>query len=379
MTHRVQRGNRPRPGRLQEKLVSMLDLRKFLAAFAAVTCMAASAAADPLGVAFVYQSPVGEVGWVAQHEAARKQLEKEFGKRIKTEFVENVKVGPDGARVMRDLVGNDAGLIVLASFGYMSEGLEIASENPKVNFVHASGFKQAPNFGTYNARWYEGAYVAGVVAGKMTKSNSLGFVGAMPIPDVVSTINAFARGARSVNPAVSVKVVWVNEWYNPGREREAAQALVGQGVDVLGSAFQDAPAVIQYAESKGIWSIGMFSDVSRYAPKGLLTSITHDWTPYLRQVVTDTLAGTFKGAPYLASIKNKGVALTPWNKSVPAPVVELAQHVQADIVSGKLQPFAGPLMDSTGKPRAAAGSALTDQEIAGMNWFVEGIQGSVPH
>ena len=359
--------------------MSIFELRKSLATLVAATCLAAPAMADPLAVTFLYQSPIGEVGWVAQHEAARKQLEKEFGSRITTQYVENVKVGPDGGRVMRDLIDKKTGLLVLASFGYMTEGLALAAENPKVNFVHASGYKQAANFGTYNARWYEGAYVAGVVAGKMTKSNSLGFVGAMPIPDVVSTINAFALGARSVNPAATVKVVWVNEWYNPGREREAAQTLVGQGVDVLGSAFQDAPAVVEYAESKGVWAIGMFSNVSRYAPKKLLTSITHDWTPYFRQVVTDTLAGTFKGAPYLASLKNKGVGLAPWNKDVPASVLELARHAEADIVAGNVRPFAGPLKDSTGKPRAASGSALSDQEIAGMNWFVEGIQGSVPH
>ena len=353
-------------------------LRSCLAALMAATLISGTASADPLKIAFVYQSPIGDVGWVAQHEAARKNLEKEFGARISTEVVENVKAGPDGARVMQDLIDNHARLLVLGSFGYMTDGLAVAADNPKVNFVHASGFKLAPNFGTYNARWYEGAYVAGVVAGKMTKSNTLGFVGAMPIPDVISTINAFARGARSVNPAATVKVVWVNDWYNPGREREVAQSLIANGVDVLGSAFQDAPAVVQYADSKGVWSIGMFSDVSRYAPKGLLTSIMHDWTPYLRQVVSESLAGTFKGAPYLASLKNKGVNLAPWNKAVPAPVVALAQHAQADIEAGKLLPFAGPLKDSAGKERVAAGKALSDQDIAGMNWFVEGIQGSVP-
>ncbi|WP_077036824.1 BMP family ABC transporter substrate-binding protein [Pelomonas sp. KK5] len=345
----------------------------------AASLFSGMASADPLKIDFVYQSPVGDVGWVAQHEAARKNLEKEFGSQIKTEVVENVKAGPDGARVIQDLIDGHARLLVLGSFGYMSDGLAAAADNPKVNFVHASGYKLAPNFGTYNARWYEGAYVAGVVAGKMTRSNTLGFVGAMPIPDVVSTINAFARGARSVNPSAVVKVVWVNDWYNPGREREVAQSLIANGADVIGSAFQDAPAVVQYADSKGVWSIGMFSDVSRYAPKGLLTSIMHDWTPYLRQVVKDSLAGSFKGAPYLASLKNKGVNLAPWNKAVPATVVAMAQQAQADIESGRLLPFAGPLKDSAGKERVAAGKALSDQDIAGMNWFIEGIQGTVPH
>lgn len=353
--------------------------KKCLAAVAAGALSIGSAgAAEPLNVSFLYQSPVADVGWVAQHELARKQLEKEFGNRIKTRVVENVKVGPDGARVMRDLVESGSGLVVLASFGYMNERLKLAADAPKTNFVHASGYKLAPNFGTYNARWYEGAYVAGVVAGRVTKSNSLGFVGAMPIPDVVSTINAFALGVRSVNPAAKVTVVWVNEWFNPSKEREAAQTLIGGGSDVVGSAFQDDPAVVTIAEEKGVWSIGMFSDLSRYAPKKLLTSIMHDWTPYLRTVTTDTLAGKFKGAPYMASLKDKGVALLPWNKAVPADVVEQARRVEADIASGKLKPFNGPLKDTQGKVRVAANAALSDAEIASTDWFVEGITGTVP-
>ncbi len=352
-------------------------IQRLTGLIAACVCSAVCAK-EPLSIAFVYQSPVSDVGWVAQHEVARKQLEKEFGPRIRTQIIENVKVGPDGGRVMRDLVGNGSGLIVLGSFGYMDEGLKLAPDAPKVNFVHASGYKLAPNFGTYNARWYEGAYVAGIVAGKMSKSNILGYVGAVPIPDVVSAINAFAIGARSVNPAATVRVIWVNEWHNPGREREAAQTLVSQGADVLGSAFQDAPAVVQLAESRNVWAIGMFSDVSRYAPKKLLTSVTHDWTPYFRQVVTDTLAGSYKGAPYLASLKDKGVALTPWNPAVPAPVVELAKRAEADVAAGRLKPFKGPLKDNAGKERIAAGAELPDAGIAGMNWFVDGIVGNVP-
>jgi basic membrane protein A len=352
-------------------------LRTLPALLAGASLACSAFAAEPLKIGFIYQSPIGDVGWVAQHEAARKQIEKEFGNKVSTRVIESVKVGPDGARVMRELVEDGSGLVVLASFGYMNEGLKIAAETPKVNFVHASGYKQAGNFSTYNARWYEGAYVAGVVAGRMTKSNTLGFVGAMPIPDVVSTINAFAIGVRSVNPSAKVKVVWVNEWFNPPREREAAQSLIDQGADVIGSGFQDSPAVVKAADEKGVWAIGMFSDVSRYAPSKLLTSITHDWTPFLRQSVTDTLAGKFKGAPYMANLKDKGVGLAPWNKAVPTAVVELADRAQADIVAGRLQPFAGPLKDTTGKQRAAAGTQLSDKDIAAMNWFVEGIQGTV--
>ena len=350
-----------------------------LLAGALATCLALPAAAgSPLDIGFVYQSPVSDVGWVAVHESARKQLEKEFGNRIKTRVVQDVKVGPDGARVMRDLVGGGAGLLVLGSFGYMNDGLKLAADNPATNFVHASGFKQAANFGTYNARWYEGAYVAGMVAGKVTKSNKLGYVGAIPIPDVVATINAFALGVKRSNPAATVTVVWVNEWFNPGSEREAAGALIQQGADVIGSGFQDNPAVVAAADAKGVWSVGMFSDLRKSAPQKLLTSITHDWTPHFRQVVTDTLAGKFKGAPYMGTLKNGGVGLLEWNAAVPPDVVAMAKTAQADIASGKLVPFAGPLKDNTGKVRAAQGAAVPDAEIAGMNWFVEGIQGALP-
>ncbi|VTU38830.1 Purine-binding protein precursor [Variovorax sp. PBS-H4] len=349
----------------------------FAGVFAACTSLAA-AAADPLEIGFVYQSPVSDVGWVAVHESARKQLEKEFGSRIKTRVVQDVKVGPDGARVMRELVGGGAGLVVLGSFGYMNDGLKLAAEEPKVNFIHASGFKQAPNFGTYNARWYEGAYVAGLVAGKVTKSNKLGYVGAIPIPDVVSTINAFALGVKRSNPAATVSVVWVNEWFNPGSERDAANSLIQQGADVIGSGFQDNPAIVQAADARGVWSVGMFSDLRKAAPNKLLTSITHDWTPHFRQVVADTLAGKFKGAAYVGTLQNGGVNLLDWNAAVPPEVVKMAKAAQADIAAGKLNPFAGPLKDNTGKVRAAPGAAVPDAEIAGMNWFVEGIQGAMP-
>lgn len=359
-------------------MTSVFYARTLLAGALAAGAALPATAADPLEIGFVYQSPVSDVGWVAVHESARKQLEKEFGNRIRTRVVQDVKVGPDGARVMHELVDGGAGLVVLGSFGYMNDGLKVAADNPKTNFIHASGFKQTANFGTYNARWYEGAYVAGMVAGKMTKSNKLGYVGAIPIPDVVSTINAFALGAKRTNPAAVISVVWVNEWFNPANERDAANSLIQQGADVIGSGFQDNPAIVQAADAKGVWSVGMFSDLRKAAPQKLLTSITHDWTPYFRQVVADTLAGKFKGTSYIGTLQNGGVGLLDWNAAVPPEVVKMAKAAQADIASGKLLPFAGPLKDNTGNVRAAQGTAVPDAEIASMNWFVEGIQGAMP-
>lgn len=343
------------------------------------TLAADKAPKEPLQIGFLYQSPISDVGWVAQHELARKQLEKEFGNRIRTHYVENVKVGADGGRVMRDMVGQGDKLLILGSFGFMTEGLKLAADEPDVKFMHASGYRTAPNFSTYDARWYEGAYVAGVLAAKVTKSKTLGYVGAVPIPVVVALVNAFTQGARSVDPSISVKVVWVNEWYDPGREREAAQALIDQGADVIGSAFQDTPAVVQLAESKGVWSIGMFSDVTRFAPNRLITSITHDWTPFMRKAVQETLAGNFKGQSYLGGLKDKVVALTPFNKNLPADAVALANKAEQDIIDGRLLPFAGPLKDADGKERVAKGASLPEKDILSMNWLVEGIVGKLPN
>lgn len=349
-----------------------------LALALAVTLPSSARANPPLEIGFIYPSPIAETGWVAVHENARRQLEEAFGSRIQTRVVQDVKVGADGARVIRELTGKGAGLMVLGSFGYMNDGLRTAAASPKTNFVLASGFKQSANFGTYNARWYEGAYVAGLVAGRITQSNKLGYVGAIPIPDVVTTINAFTLGVQKSNPEAKVSVIWVNEWFNPGKERDAANTLMQQGADVIGSGFQDNPAILQAAEARGVWSIGIFSDHRKSAPTRMLTSITHDWSPFLRQVTQDTLDGQFKGSAYVASMANGGVKLAPFNPALPAELSAMAEAAAADIAAGKLLPFTGPLSDSTGKQRVAAGASLPEAEIAGMNWFVEGVQGAMP-
>jgi simple sugar transport system substrate-binding protein len=339
---------------------------------------AAALAQEPLKIGFIYQSPVSDVGWVAVHEEAREALEKEFGSRIQTHVLSSVKVGPDAARNIEDLADQGYKMLVLGSFGYMNDGVKAAREHPEINFCHASGYKQAKNFSTYNARWYEGAYVAGVVAGKVTKTNQLGFVGAVPIPDVVSTLNAFTLGARSVNPKVTVKVAWVNDWYNPGKERDAATVLINEQSDVIMSGFQDSPSIAQAAEEKHVFVVGMFSDVSKYAPNYLLTSVTHDWLPYLRKVTEDSLAGKPNGSAYWGGLKDGAVALAKWNPKVPPDVVTLAQQTQNDIAAGRKVIFAGPLRDSQGVQRVAAGASLADKDIGSMNWLVEGINGSLP-
>jgi simple sugar transport system substrate-binding protein len=335
-------------------------------------------AAEPIKVAFVYLDPIGDSGWTYQHDLGRKALEKAMGNRVMTTYVENVPATADAERVIRQLAAAGNQLIFTTSFGYMEPTLKVAKLFPKVQFFHNSGFKRAANVSTYEARFYEGAYLLGVLAGKTTKSNTLGFVGSFPIPEVVRNINAFTLGARSVNPKIKTKVIWVDTWYDPGKERQAAETLVAQGADVL-CQNTDSPAVVQVAEQKGIHAFGWDSDMAKYGPHAQLTANTENWGVYYIDTVQQQLAGTLVGNRHTAwGIKEKMVELMPLNKSIPADVAKLFNDSRQAIVDGKLVPFAGPLKDNTGAIKVAAGTALTEQQLMSINWYVEGVDGSIP-
>lgn len=355
-----------------------MRFKGMVAALVAACSASSLLAAEPLKVGFVYETPIMDVGWVATHEEARKKLEHEFGSQIQTHTVSNVAVGADGEREIRQLASQGYKTIILGSFGYMNDGLKVARSYPGINFVHSSGYKNAANFATYDARAYEGAYVAGVVAGRMTKTNELGYVAATPIPDIIATINAFALGAQSVNPKIQVRTVWINEWYNPGKERDAATVLIGQGADVIYSGWQDSPSIVQTCEQKHVFVVGMFSDVTKYAPNYLLTSIRFDWFPIFKKAVTASLAGKQFGEAYWGGLSDGAISLTKWNSKVPVAVQQEANHVESEIASGSKAVFAGPITDNTGKVQAKAGSALNDDAIASMNWLVAGVQGEIP-
>ncbi len=335
-------------------------------------------AAEPIKVAFIYVDPVGDTGWSYQHDAARREVERVLGSAVKTSYVESVPATADAERVIRQLAVAGNQLIFTTSFGYMEPTLRVAKLFPKVKFEHATGYKTAANVVAYQTRFYEGAYLLGVLAGKTTKSNTLGYVGSFPIPEVIRNIDAFTLGARSVNPKAAVKVIWVDTWYDPGKERQAAEALIAQGADVLGQN-TDSPAVVQVAEQRGVHAFGWDSDMSKYGPHSQLTANTENWADYYIAEIRKVMAGTWTGGRQTADgIREKMVVLTPLNKSVPADVARLFDEKKRDIVDGKLVPFAGPLKDNSGVERVAAGSALSDAQLMAINWYVEGVDASIP-
>ena len=335
------------------------------------------AAQAPLKVGFVYVSPIGDAGWTFQHDQGRKEMEKALGAKVVSKYVENVPEGADAERVIRELAQSGYKIIFTTSFGYMNPTIKVAQSFPKTDFEHATGYKTAGNVGIYNARFYEGRYLAGIVAGRMTKSNVAGYVAAFPIPEVVMGINAFARGMRSVNPKAEVKVVWVNSWYDPGREREAADTLISQGADVL-THHTDSTAVVQAAEAKKVYSIAYHSDMSKYGPNSELTAVTHQWGAYYTKEVQDAMGGKWKPGNTWGGIKEGMIKMAPYNKIVPKDVQDQVSKVSADIAAGKFHPFTGPVKDNEGKERLAAGKPMTDDVLSKMDYYVEGVQGKLP-
>ena len=344
---------------------------------AALMLGTSSGAQEPLKIGFIYVSPIGDAGWTYQHDIARKEMEKALGAKVQTKFVESVPEGADAERVIRELASAGNKLIFTTSFGYMNPTIKVAQQFPNVMFDHATGYKTAKNVGIYNARFYEGRYLTGIVAGKMTKTNVAGYVAAFPIPEVVQGINAFTQGMRSVNPKAEVKVIWVNSWFDPGREREAANTLLSQGADVV-THHTDSTAVVQAAEEKGKYAIGYHSDMSKYGPKAHLTASTHQWSQFYIKTATDALNGKWKPESIWGGIKDGMVKLAPLNPAVPKDVGDLVAKAQKDIVEGKLHPFQGPLNDNAGKERVPTGKAMSDDDMQKMDFYVAGVQGSLP-
>jgi simple sugar transport system substrate-binding protein len=340
---------------------------------------------DKLKVGFVYLTNPGDHGWTYAHEVGRQQLQKHFGNKIETTFVENVPEGPDAARVIRDLVAQDNKVIFTTSFGYMEPTLKVAKEYPDVMFDHITGYKRAPNMATGNIRFYEGRYVQGVVAGLTTKSNTIGYLGAFPIPEVIQGINSFARGLRSVNKDASIKVVWVNSWYDPVKESDAAKVLIAEGADVLAQ-HTDSPAMLQTAEKAGVKGFGQSSDMHEFAPKAQLFSSVNNWGPYYISQVQKVLDGkwsTGDGPDHWAGNTWKGIGddflvLTEF-KNMPASVAEKAETARAGIAAGTLNIFEGPMKDNQGNMVLDAGKVLDDGGLWGMNYYVEGVEGSIPN
>ena len=344
----------------------------------AASVAAAPAKPEPLKIAFAYVGPVGDGGWTFAHDSGRKALEKEYGDKIVTSFVENVPESADAERVLRDMVGQGNKLIFGTTFGYMEPMLKVAADSKGTMFEHATGYKQADNMRTYDSRTYEGAYMAGVIAGKMTKSNTLGVVASVPIPEVLRNINSFTLGAQSSNPKIKTKVVWVNEWFNPPKETEAATSLINGGADVL---FQntDSPAVLKTAQDKGKRAFGWDSDMTAYGPKAHLASAVINWAPYYIKTTKDALDGTWKGNTGVWwGHKEGAIDLVSIAEDVPAETKAKIDEIKAGLKAGTFSIWKGPITGSDGKELLAKDAVADDKFLGGVNFYVKGVEGKVP-
>ena len=347
--------------------------------------MDSAQAAEKLRAAFVYFTNPGDHGWTYAHDVSRKEVQKHFGDRVQTSFVENVVEGPDSVRVIRELAKQGNDVIFTTSFGYMDYTLKVAKEFPNVKFEHISGYKRHTNMATGNIRYYEGRYVQGMVAGLMSKTNKIGYLASFPIPEVIQGINAFGIGLRSVNPKAEVSVVWVNSWYDPVKEADAAKVLIAEGADILAQ-HTDSPAMLQTAEKAGVHGFGQASDMKAFAPKAQLFSSVNNWTPYYITKIQQILDGkwnTGDGPDHWAGDTWLGMAddylvLSPF-ENMPADVADAAAKAAADIKSGKNKIFTGPIKDNSGKLRVPAGKTLNDGELfTTLDYYVEGVKGKIP-
>jgi simple sugar transport system substrate-binding protein len=348
------------------------------AAAAPASAAASAPKPEPLKIAFAYVGPVGDGGWTFAHDNGRKALEKEFGDKIVTSFVEKVPEAADAERVFRDMAGQGNKLIFGTTFGYMEPMLKVAAELKDVKFEHATGYKSAENMRVYDSRTYEGAYMAGVVAGGMTKTNVLGVVGSIPIPEVIRNINSFTLGAQSVNPKVKTKVVWVNEWFNPPKETEAAQSLINGGADVL-MQNTDSPAVLQTAEKAGKYAFGWDSDMTAYGPKAHLASSIINWGPYYIKATRDALEGKWAtGKKSWWGVKEGAIDLVSLSDKVPAEIKAKVDAVKAGLKDGSYVIWKGPITDNSGKVQIEKDKSADDAFLDGIAFYVKGVEGKVP-
>jgi basic membrane protein A len=327
-------------------------------------------------IGFVYVGPVGDHGWSYQHDVGRKAIEAAFPNQVETTFVERVAEGPDAERVITQLARTGHNLIFTTSFGFMNPTATVARRFPNVKFEHATGYTRLPNLATYDARFYEGRYVTGKIAARVSRTGVMGYVGAFPIPEVVQGINSYMLGAQSVRPDMKVRVVWVNAWYDPGKESDAAKVLFDQGVDVIAQ-HTDSPAPLQVAEQRGLKGFGQASNMIAFAPNAQLTAIIDDWAPYYIERVRLLLANRWESGAVWGGFDSGMVKMGPYS-NMPDAVKAEAEQTEAAIRGKTLHPFAGPIIDQAGTERVAAGQSLTDEQLAQMNWYVRGIEDRVP-
>jgi simple sugar transport system substrate-binding protein len=355
--------------------------RFVLAAAAAAIAVAAAGqaadAADPLKVGFIYVGPRGDFGWTYQHEVARQAIEMHSGNTNSPPYLYNVVEGPDAERSIEQLARTGHQLIFTTSFGFMEPTVKVAKKYPKVMFEHNTGYKRDANLATYSARFYQGRYIQGQIAAKMSKSGVLGYIGSFPIPEVVSGINSTMIGAQSINPNIKVKIIWVNSWFDPAREADAAKALLDQGADVL-MQHTDSPAAMQIAAQRGVFAFGQDSDMIKFGEKSQLTAIVNNWTPYYIERVQAMLDGKWKSGDVWGGFDTRMVTMAPYT-NMPADVKKMAMDTEAAITAGRLHPFKCPVVAQDGKPvECKGGDHLDDGQILGMNFYVKGVDDKLP-
>jgi len=354
-----------------------MKLLKTLAVVLSVMFFSVAHAEDKLKIGFIYVGPTGDHGWTYRHDIGRQDVEKHFGDKVVTKYIESVPEGPDAARVMRSMANDGMDIIFATSFGYMNQMVKVSKEFPDVKFEHATGYKQGPNLASYGLRLYQARHVQGVIAGMMTKTNKICYVGAFPIPEVIREINTYYLGAKSVNPDVSIDIIWVNTWYDPGKEGEAAEVLIAEGCDMVAQ-HTDSPAPLQTAQKLGALGFGQASDQIRFAPKAQLTATIDNWGPYYIDRVQAVIDGTWKTGDYFGGmIDDDVVAMAPFT-NMPADVEAFATKIKEGIKNGKYHAFTGPIKDNTGKLQLKDGEIASDGHLNSMMYYVEGIDAKVP-
>ena len=353
-----------------------MKLLKLLIVALSVMFFSVAHAENKTKVGFIYVGPTGDHGWTYRHDIGRQDVEKHFGDKVETTYIESVKYGPDAERAIRAMAKGGADIIFATSFGYMEPMLKVAKEFPNVKFEHATGYKQSDNMASYGLRLYQARHVQGVIAGMMTKTNKICYVGAFPIPEVIREINTYYLGAKSVNPDVDIDIVWVNTWYNPGKEADAAKVMIAEGCDMVAQ-HTDSPAPLQTAEKVGVLGFGQASNQYKFAPKAQLTATIDNWSPYYIQKVQAVMDGTWKSGDYFGHMKDGVVQMAPFT-NMPDEVKAFAQKIKDGITNGKYFAFTGPIKDNTGKLQLKDGEIASDAHLNSMMYYVEGIDAKVP-
>ncbi|MFT5111952.1 MAG: basic membrane protein A [Parasphingorhabdus sp.] len=357
----------------------MKKLTQLTAAIALVGGISQSAmSAEPLNIGLLTPSPLADVGWSKALADGLNNVKEKYGDQVNISIIQNIQEGPDAERIMNKMVGDGNQFLVLGSFGYMNGGLKLAKRNPKLSFVHASGFKTGKNFSPFTAKYFEGAYLMGMAAAELTKTKKLGVVSAFAIPELISTINGFALGARSIDPEITVDVIWINSWFDPAKAQDSAKALIAQGSDVLFSNAQDTPSVVSVAEEAGVYVYNLNSSMAHYAPTKYLGVVKTDWGPFFVSSVDDHLAGKFQGQNQWLGMAEDTVVVEDWSSDISTEMMAKIKATEAAIASGAMHVYDGPIHNQEGKQVIGAGARLEDGAILGMDWHVQGVNSPLP-